>query len=49
MKILVTGNNGYIGAVLTERLKEEGFSVVWLDNNYFDKCNLIKVTICQIK
>ena len=43
MKILVTGNNGYIGTVLTERLNDESFGVVGLDNNYFEQCNLIKV------
>ena len=43
MKILVTGNNGYIGTVLTEILYNQGFDVVGLDNNYFEQCNLTKV------
>ena len=43
MKILVTGNNGYIGTVLTEILYIQGFDVVGLDNNYFEQCNLTKV------
>ena len=38
MKILVTGNNGYIGTVLTEILYNQGFDVVGLDNNYFEQC-----------
>ena len=43
MKILVTGNNGYIGSVLTEKLVDEGFDVIGLDNNYFEQCNLVKI------
>ena len=43
MKILVTGNNGYIGTVLTEDLLNKNFDVVGFDNNYFEKCNLTKV------
>ena len=43
MKILVTGNNGYIGTVLTEILYNQSFDVVGLDNNYFEQCNLTKV------
>ena len=43
MKILITGNNGYIGTVLTEILYNQGFDVVGLDNNYFEQCNLTKV------
>ena len=39
MKILVTGNNGYIGTVLTDILHNQNFDVVGLDNNYFEKCN----------
>ena len=43
MKILVTGNNGYIGTVLTDILHNQNFDVVGLDNNFFEKCNLTKV------
>ena len=43
MKILVTGNNGYIGTVLTEILYNQNFDVVGLDNNYFEQCSLTKV------
>ena len=42
MKILVTGNNGYIGTVLTEILYNQNFDVVGLDNNYFEDCKLLK-------
>ena len=43
MRILVTGNNGYIGTVLTEILYNQSFDVVGLDNNYFEQCSLTKV------
>lgn len=36
MKILVTGNLGYIGAVLTEILINKSYSVVGLDTSYYD-------------
>ena len=40
MKILVTGNNGYVGTVLTDVLLSNGYSVTGLDVNYFASCNL---------
>ncbi len=36
-KIIVTGYNGYIGAHLTKLLSENGYDVVGIDTNYFDK------------
>ncbi|MBU1617350.1 MAG: NAD(P)-dependent oxidoreductase, partial [Candidatus Margulisbacteria bacterium] len=42
MKILVTGNNGYIGNVMCPMLLEQGFEVVGLDSNYFDDCEFEK-------
>ncbi|MBN2057324.1 MAG: NAD(P)-dependent oxidoreductase [Candidatus Saganbacteria bacterium] len=38
MKVLVTGNNGYIGNVMCPMLLSEGFDVVGLDSNYFEGC-----------
>ena len=38
MNILVTGNNGYIGIVLTEILLKKGYQVVGLDTNYYQGC-----------
>ena len=38
MNILVTGNLGYIGSVLTTKLKSEGFNSVGLDIGYFKDC-----------
>lgn len=50
MKVLVTGNNGYIGNVMCPMLLEEGFEVIGLDTNYFSDCLFgdKKVTIEQI-
>ena len=36
MKILVTGNLGYIGSVLPEKLELDGFEVTGLDIGYFE-------------
>jgi nucleoside-diphosphate-sugar epimerase len=40
MNILVTGNNGYVGTILTEILLEKGHTVTGLDVNYFESCAL---------
>ena len=40
MKILVTGNRGYIGAVLVEMLLERSYEVVGYDIDYYDGCEL---------
>ena len=39
MKVLVTGHNGYIGAVLVPFLQEAGHEVVGLDTYLFEGCN----------
>lgn len=38
MNVLVTGNLGYIGSVLTDLLITDGFKVTGLDAGYFDDC-----------
>jgi len=50
MRVLVTGNNGYIGNVMCPMLLSEGFDVIGLDTNYFNECEFEKpkVTIKQI-
>ena len=40
MKILVTGNMGYIGAVLVDMLLERSYEVVGYDIDYYDGCEL---------
>lgn len=39
MNILMTGNKGYIGSLMTGKLIEEGYNVTGLDTSFFDKCN----------
>ena len=39
MRVLVTGNNGYIGAVMVSMLLDRGFDLVGLDNDLFEECN----------
>jgi nucleoside-diphosphate-sugar epimerase len=38
MKVLVTGNKGYIGTVLTPMLQKDGFEVIGLDIDMFKAC-----------
>ena len=40
MKVLVTGNQGYIGTILVERLLKDGYSVTGLDIGFFEDCTL---------
>ena len=44
MKILVTGDLGYVGSVLVSSLVERGYEVAGLDIGYFADCLLCKVT-----
>lgn len=39
MKVLITGNEGYIGSVMSDYLLKEGHSVFGLDTNYFHGCD----------
>jgi nucleoside-diphosphate-sugar epimerase len=38
MRILVTGNLGYIGSVLSEILQNKGYDVMGYDIGYFKDC-----------
>ena len=42
MKILITGNLGYIGSVLSPYLEDKGYNVIGYDIGYYIDCNLIK-------
>jgi len=39
-RILITGNNGYIGSVMAPWLQGQGYDVVGLDTEYFGACTL---------
>ena len=43
MKILVSGNHGYIGIVLTSVLLEKGYEVVGYDIDYYKDSTLEQV------
>jgi nucleoside-diphosphate-sugar epimerase len=40
-RILLTGNNGYIGSVMGPWLQHAGYDVVGLDTEYFAECTLV--------
>lgn len=40
LKVLVTGNSGYIGSVLAEILVEKEHEITGLDTNYYKECSL---------
>ena len=37
-KVLVTGDKGYIGSVLTDILLRRGYAVMGVDNGYYKDC-----------
>lgn len=39
MRVLLTGSEGYIGAVLRDRLAEHGHEITGLDTGYFAECD----------
>src|ERR1700680_687693 len=40
-RILIPGNNGYIGSVMGPWLQSQGYDVVGLDTGYFSACTLV--------
>ena len=40
-RILMTGNNGYLGSVMAPWLMRAGYDVVGLDSCYFSECSLV--------
>ncbi len=40
MKVLLTGNKGYIGAVLVDMLLERSYEVIGYDTDYYNACEL---------
>lgn len=51
MRIIVTGNKGYIGALMVPMLTKDGHQVTGLDTNFFNDCNFQdeKISIPEIK
>lgn len=43
MKILLTGDRGYIGTVLKPMLRNHGHTVMGLDTNYFKDCTIYRL------
>ncbi|MFX1310999.1 MAG: NAD-dependent epimerase/dehydratase family protein [Promethearchaeota archaeon] len=41
-RVLITGNLGYIGTIMTQDLLEEDYNVIGLDTNFYRDYNLIK-------
>jgi nucleoside-diphosphate-sugar epimerase len=46
MKVLLTGNRGYIGSIMAPLLKEYGYEVLGFDNDLFEGCMFGDVTFC---
>lgn len=44
MKILITGDRGYIGSVLVEKLLSEGFEVIGFDSGFFANSVVFRVS-----
>ena len=42
MKVFLTGNKGYIGTVLAERLLQKSYEVTGYDTDYYRYCNLME-------
>jgi nucleoside-diphosphate-sugar epimerase len=40
-RILITGNNGYIGSVMAPWLQSQGYDVIGFDTDYFQSCRLV--------
>lgn len=49
MNILITGNQGYIGSVLTEILKLKGHKTIGFDTGYYEGCNLCEATLPDLQ
>lgn len=47
IRVLVTGNRGYIGTIMVPMLQAEGYVVVGFDNDLFDGCIFGDQSICS--
>lgn len=48
MNVLLTGNNGYIGSMLTQLLLEKGYRITGLDTDYYGGCEFNKFHYPQV-
>lgn len=49
MKILLTGNDGYIGTVMTEFLQHHSYRVIGLDYRYYEGCDLYPANVSPFR
>ncbi|MGD0854222.1 MAG: SDR family oxidoreductase [Dehalococcoidia bacterium] len=49
MNVLLTGNNGYIGSMLTSLLIKKGHNVTGLDTNYYHGCEFDQFSYPKLK
>ena len=49
MKILVTGNLGYVGTILTEVLNQKGYDFIGLDVGFYEDCILGEIKNANFK
>jgi len=49
MNILITGNNGFVGSILTQLLLERGDQVIGLDTNYYSGCEFNDLQHSKVK
>ena len=49
MKVLVTGNRGYMGSVLCGELLNQGFEVVGLDADFYTGCDFFYARCCILQ
>ena len=49
MHVLVTGNNGYIGSMMTRLLLDKGYQVTGLDTSYYRGCEFNEFHYPQLK
>ena len=47
--ILITGNTGYIGTVMTKFFQEHSYKVVGLDSKYYEGCEFLPKKVRPFK
>ena len=49
MRILLTGHNGYIGAIMVPALLAEGYEIIGLDTGYFEGCTFGDYSVVAVQ